>query len=439
MGLVGTLFRAKQSVRTPEPMRIENNSVPVVVLVSSQHGGVGLIRSLGRQGVRVYGVHQNSLEPAAQSCYLQGLFYWNFSSASRDDSLFFLHDVAKKVRSRPILIATSDITALFVSENAATLIESYLIPSPPVEVVRTFLSRKQTADLCQNMGIPTPQTALPSSRQEVLEFAENTKFPVIVKSEYGEFVQRTGHFARVAIVTTKKDLLNIYDLNAQAGAPGLILQEYIPGGDDAIWMFNGYFNDHSDCLFGATGRKLRQFPPHRGSTSLGICARNDAVEMLTKQLMRAVAYRGPLDVGYRFDSRDGQYKLLDLNPRIGSTFRLFVAQNGLDVARALYLDVTGQTIPSAQVSEGRKWIVESNDLVSSWTDIRQRQLTFCGWWRSLRNIQEGVWLASDDLKPVATLPLLWLRKRFGSRTGPTSATPPSMDRTSPKDTETLTA
>jgi len=44
------------------------------------------------------------------------------------------------------------------------------------------------------------------------------------------------------------------------------------------------------------------------------------VEAQTKQLMQAVAYRGPLDVGYRFDARDGKYKLLDVNPRIGSTF-----------------------------------------------------------------------------------------------------------------------
>jgi len=57
-------------------------------------------------------------------------------------------------------------------------------------------------------------------------------------------------------------------------------------------------------------------------------------------------------VGYRFDARDGKYKLLDVNPRIGSTFRLFAAQNGLDVARALYLDVTAQPVPCAQVSEG---------------------------------------------------------------------------------------
>ena len=71
----------------------------------------------------------------------------------------------------------------------------------------------------------------------------------------------------MAIVADQNELLELFDLNAATGRPGIILQEHIPGGDDAIWMFNGYSNDESQCLFGATGRKLRQFPPHRGSTS----------------------------------------------------------------------------------------------------------------------------------------------------------------------------
>jgi hypothetical protein len=85
----------------------------------------------------------------------------------------------------------------------------------------------------------------------------------------------------------------------------------------------------------------------------------------------------------------------------------------LDVARAFYLDLTGQSVPPAQVSEGRKWIVETNDLASSWSQLRERQLTPGEWMRSLRGVQEGAWLASDDLAPLATVPLLWFRKRFG--------------------------
>jgi predicted ATP-grasp superfamily ATP-dependent carboligase len=409
------------------PIRIENTSVPVVVLVSSQHGGVGIIRSLGREGIPVYGVHQDSWEPAAFSRFLRRVFRWDFSSAPEADSLSFLRDVARQIGRQPLLVPTSDTTALFVAENAAVLEREYLFSTPSAEVVRCFVSKLQTFDLCRKLRIPTAETASPQSREEVVNFAQTVGFPLVVKGEYGEFLGRTGTRLRVEMVAGENELLDVFHLNAATGRPGIILQEYIPGGDDAIWMFNGYFNDQSRCLFGATGRKLRQFPPHRGSTSLGMCATNDAVEIQTKRLMRAVGYRGPLDVGYRFDARDGQYKLLDANPRIGSTFRLFRAKNGLDVARALYLDLTGQSIPSAPVLEGRKWIVETNDLASSWSQLRKRQLTLGAWMRSLRGVQEGVWLVSDDLAPLALLPLLWLRKRFGGRAGPASTNSSSTD------------
>jgi D-aspartate ligase len=402
-------------------MEITDNSVPVVVLVSSQHGGLGIIRSLSRAGVRVWGVHESAWEPAARSRFLQGVFCWDFSSASARDSVTFLLQIAQTIRKRPILIPTSDVTALFLAENAEPLADAYLFSTASAEVVRSFSSKKQTCDLCRELGIPTAETALPQSRNEVLSFAQTKQFPVIVKGEGGEFLRNTGESARVAIVSQESQLLEIFDLNAKTGPPKIILQEYIPGGDDTIWMFNGYFNERSECLFGATGRKLRQFPAHRGSTSLGVCQKNEVVQSQTLQLMKAVGYRGPLDVGYRFDARDGQYKLLDVNPRIGATFRLFAAENGLDVSRALYLHLTGQPVPPAQVCQGRKWIVESNDLVSSFACWRERLLTLGGWLRSLRGIQEGVWLAWDDPAPLAMLPFLWWRKQSRRRSQAASA------------------
>lgn len=393
-------------------MHIKENSVPVVVLVSSQHGGLGIIRSLGREGIPVYGVHQSKWEAAARSRFLQRVFVWDFSSATVDDSVKFLLKLAQTIEKKPILIPTSDVTAGVVAENAGQLGDQYLLATPSSEVVHQFSCKKRTHDLCHKLGVPTAVTALVQSKEEALDFARTWNFPIIVKGRDGAFRLRKKETARIAIVSGEQELLNIFDQNLMTGAPGLILQEYIAGGDDTVWMFNGYFNDQSQCLFGATGRKLRQFPAHRGSTSLGICAKNETVEAQTARLMEAVRYRGPLDMGYRFDARDGQYKLLDVNPRIGSTFRLFAAENGLDVSRVLYLHLTQQTIPPSPVCEGRKWIVENNDLVSSLRGMRKGELTAGAWFRSLQGVQEGAWLAWDDLAPLAMLPLLLRRKQF---------------------------
>ena len=198
-------------------------------------------------------------------------------------------------------------------------------------------------------------------------------------------------------------MLAAFDRMGAPGQPNTMLQEYVPGGADSVWMFNGYFDGRSECLVGFCGQKLRQYPPYTGITSLGICRPNEVVAETTKAFMKEVGYRGILDIGYRFDARDGQYKLLDVNPRLGTTFRLFVDGNGLDVVRALYLDLTGQPVPAPAHPDGRKWMIENYDLVSSRRYLRDGALTLRSWLRSLRGLRELAWFARDDPRPFLSM------------------------------------
>jgi predicted ATP-grasp superfamily ATP-dependent carboligase len=170
-------------------------------------------------------------------------------------------------------------------------------------------------------------------------------------------------------------------------------------------MFDGYFDESSRCVFGLTGKKIRRFPVNTGVTSLGICIRNETVERTTVEFMKAIGYQGILDIGYRYDQRDGKYKVLDVNPRIGCTFRLFTATNGMDVARALYLHLTGHPVTTAPAAEGRKWMVEDFDLFSALRSLRDGNLTLGDWTRSFRGVQETACFAVDDPLPFLLMPI----------------------------------
>jgi len=45
------------------------------------------------------------------------------------------------------------------------------------------------------------------------------------------------------IVHNAEELLKSYDEMEDPAQPNLMLQEYIPGNVDTVWMFNGYFNE----------------------------------------------------------------------------------------------------------------------------------------------------------------------------------------------------
>ena len=72
----------------------------------------------------------------------------------------------------------------------------------------------------------------------------------------------------------------------------------------------------------------------------------------------------------------------------------------MDVARALYLDVTGQTIQPSSPRYGRKWMVEDCDLVSSIRYYRNGELTVKDWLRSFRGVQETAFLSLRDPLPA---------------------------------------
>jgi predicted ATP-grasp superfamily ATP-dependent carboligase len=122
--------------------------------------------------------------------------------------------------------------------------------------------------------------------------------------------------------------------------------------------------------------------------------------------MKVIGYRGILDLGYKYDVKTNQYKLLDVNPRIGTTFRLFVDSNSMDVARVLYLDLTGQNCSTGTLQEGRKWVVENFDLISSPTYFHHEKLSPRGWLLSYKGVQEASWFARDDLAPFL---MVWWR------------------------------
>jgi len=370
-----------------------NNSVPVVVIKEQGgHGALAVARSLGRLGIPTYLVSQKA-DAVSTSRYWTNSFMWDFS-APREDSLEFLLDVGRQIGTRAILLAIPDSAALFIENNAAALAERFIFSKSSPGATRLLTNKWQMFLAAKEHGVPTPEAAYPKSREDVEKFLQTARFPIVLKGADQLLPQAKWK----EIVHNATDLLEKFDHAADSGQANLILQEYIPGGDESVWMCNAYFGAGSECRAIFTGHKLRQTPPHAGIATLAICSPNKAVENATRQFMQAVGYQGLVGIGYRYDARDGLYKVLDVNPRVSAVFRLFRATNGMDVVRACYLDLTSQPVPASELSIGRKWMLEE-DLFTSMSYAKEGNLTFAQWLKSMRGIQELHWFAADDLVP----------------------------------------
>ena len=390
-------------------------STPAVVLKFDpnvmHHGGLGVIRSLGRVGVPVYGVHEGPWAPAANSRYLAGRFFWQPSPADVDRVLTGLLRLAEQIGQPSVLLTTDDAGAIFLAEHGRDLRPWFLFPDPPRELPRRLAGKYSLFEVCRELGIPSPATVVPDSLEMAREFASAAGYPLIAKLTT-PWTKGSG-LRSTSVVTSNQELDRAYEACARSGAE-LMLQEFIPGGKGHDWFFHGYCDVNSVCRPAFTGVKERSYPAAAGLTSLGRSVPNERLREEVISLLAKLEYRGLLDLDIRLDERTGNYNLLDFNPRLGAQFRVFRDTAGTDVALAAYLDLTNQPIPPGEQVNGRGFLVENYDPISALAHMRSGELRPRAWLASLRTVHETAWFARDDLRPFGVM-CMRMGWRFASR------------------------
>jgi D-aspartate ligase len=385
-------------------------TVPAVVLKLTSnvmhHGGLGAIRSLGRAGVPVYGVHERLRAPAASSRYLTGRFLWNPDPADLQQVTQGLVLIAERIGRPAVLIPTDDAGALYLAEHGSELRRWFLFSDPPADLPRRLADKYSLYQVCREMEISCPQVSLPDSLDQAREFALSAGYPLIAKLAAPWL--SGGALPTTSIVRDADGLEGLYQRCAQCGVR-LMLQEFIPGGAGHDWFFHGYCNASSDCHPAFTGVKVRSFPIGAGGTTFGRSVANEKLRELMTQLLARLKYRGIMDLDIRLDARDGKYNLLDFNPRLGAQFRIFRDTAGTDVVLAAYRDLTGQDVPFGEQLNGRTFMAESYDPLSMLAHWRRGELTPGVWLSEVRSLAEPAWFASDDLRPfgLMCLRMIW--------------------------------
>lgn len=379
-------------------------STPAVVLKLDanvmHHGGLGVIRSLGRRGVPVYGVHEGWWAPAASSRYLAGRCFWRPSAEDVERVLAGLDLLAERIGRPAVLLTTDDAGALLLAEHGAGLRGRYLFPDPPADLPRRLAGKRTLGELCEERGVGAPEAASPASPADARLFAARVGYPLVAKLATP---WRAGKDLRSTTIVEHPGELEALQRATAAAGIELLLQEHLPGGPGDDWFVHGYADAASQCRVIFTGSKERAYPAHAGLTAYGTSRRNPRLAEEMAAFVAAVGYRGIFDLDLRRDPRDDRYKLLDFNPRLGAQFRLFQDAGGIDVALAQYLDLTGQRFDAAEPVDGRHFLVESYDPLCALSYWRSGELTLRAWAGSLAKVDEAAWFAADDLRPFGLM------------------------------------
>lgn len=192
---------------------------------------------------------------------------------------------------------------------------------------------------CDAVGVPRPATASIKTPED-LEEIPRIGFPVLIKPSKRDDASM-GLFRSIVL----EDLDDFRGRRAELERPlangvSFIASEIIPGDGSNIYAYVAYRDRSGRILNEWSGKKLSQFPDDFGVFA---SAANRAPEIVAQQgraLLEALDIRGIAEPEFKFDARDGRYKLTEINLRSMMWHRLG-NRIGVRLQLTQYLDATG--------------------------------------------------------------------------------------------------
>jgi len=378
-----------------------------VIVIGGHVQGLGLIRSLAKEGISVYLIDDTYLCIARFSKYCKKFFYFRNMNDGEAFVRYLLIFANKERIKNWMLLPTTDREVATLSKSRALLKEQYLVPVPEWNVIEKAYNKQSTYRIADEMGISIPKTLYPADEQDVQNFSSELTFPVIIKpAVMHSFYKKTNR--KVIVVRNKEELLRKYIKLCQIVEPSeLMIQEIIPGSPEELYSFCSFFKN-GEVIARCMGRRARQIPMDFGKASTFVESVNiPELETLSVKLLKSMDYYGLSEVEFKRDIRDGKFKLLEINPRSWKWHTLAL-RAGINLPHLLFKDmhsgVAGNKIYRAK--EGIKWIDLYTDIFVVSKEILTGRMKFQQYINSLRGEKEFAVASWDDPLPFVAETML---------------------------------
>jgi predicted ATP-grasp superfamily ATP-dependent carboligase len=381
------------------------------LVLGSDYKALGVVRSLGRNGIPV-GVVRDDHLIATWSRYARRTYEW--PSRAEADRVAYLLDLAERHELGGwALFPTDDESAALLARNRDALAERFQVTVPPWDVLRWAYDKRLTYRLADTVGVDHPRTYEPRNRDDVMRF--DGEFPAILKPAQRPELNRFT-ISKAWPVRDRDDLAARYDEAAALIDPSLVMiQEIIPGGGEAQLSFAALC-EGGEIVASLVARRNRQWPADYGRSSTYV-ETVDApdVEACARLLLSALRFDGIVEVEFKRDPRDGRLKLLDINPRVWGWHTLG-RRAGVDFPMLLWRMTHGGSFRELHGRLGVRWVRAVTDVPAAVHEIRAGRLSVKGYLASLRGPIEYAILAPDDPLPAlgeipAGLYLAWRRRK----------------------------
>ncbi|HEX9190683.1 MAG TPA: ATP-grasp domain-containing protein [Candidatus Deferrimicrobiaceae bacterium] len=304
---------------------------------------VAAVRSFGQKGFFVGVGERTRFAPAMFSRYCSRRFL-HPSPVAQPDRFLAALEGELRAGGYEVLLATEFSTQTLIARHRDRVEPHVRFPYASEELALRVQDKGALTAFGAASGIACPATFYPGGPDEAASMAERLPYPVLVKPRFssggrgivraddpGEFIPA---YARV-----------------HAMFPAPIVQERLPSGGDALGvavLLNGSSVPRASFAY----RRLREYPPGGGPSTLRDSILDDGLRRTAERLLSALGWTGVAMAEFKVDPRDGQPKLLEVNPRFwGSLQHAIVC--GVDFPYLLYrMAMDGDVEPQGEYRIG---------------------------------------------------------------------------------------
>jgi predicted ATP-grasp superfamily ATP-dependent carboligase len=312
-----------------------------------------------------------------------------------------------------VLYPTREETVAAFARYRLLLSPFFRVPTPEWETTQWFWDKRKTYELAEELGIPIPRTWYPNTLEELEQVTGDA--PYVVKPAIKEhFIYATKVKAWRA--NDRTELRQFFERAAAQVQPGeVMIQELIPGGGTQQFSYCAFFKDHR-AIGSMMVRRSRQHPPEFGRASTFVVTIDlPILEEMSVRFLSAINYYGLVEMEYKLDSRDGKYKLLDVNGRTWG-YHSVGQSAGVDFPHMLFADMVGDVVRAQRGRVGVKWIRLLTDVPTAVSEILKGRQNWWAYLRSMHNIDVESVFNRDDFSPglaeLILFPYLVVKRGF---------------------------
>lgn len=399
----------------------------IAIVFGGSTNALGQIRAIHAAGYECVNIVEKGLHSwSRKSKYCKGILSPHPYN-QKNECLAFVLDFIKHLRKNPFLFFASDDWMDLIGENEKRFRECAIIPQSYWADMSNLYNKKYLYRIAEENDIPYPKTIEAESLHEIENLSLQLHEPYIVKPQTTvsqNEITKCGIVAyhRTQKFETRNELISWVNLILKNNVDfPVLIQEFIPGEATSLYTLTSYSNVNGTLIAGSVGHKLRQFPPVAGRITSGVLEHNSNLFELGRDFLKLVKFHGLANTEFKYDARDGKFKLMEINTRLGA-WNYSALYAGLNLIQIAVEDTMGQKYTGPEYvdsKDGYIWYNKALDMSSaiymnSKIGEKKYKLTWHQWHNSVKkNSFEAIWDRKDMLPYFYNLFYLAKKTLFG--------------------------